>query len=124
MKVFIADDSSAVRERLCSMISEMHGITIIGAAADGNDAINGILQHDPDVVILDLRLPKKNGIDVLNYIKKKGASSKIIIFTNYPTPQYQQRCMEEGADHFLRKTKDLEKLTRILQDYQQLVDGE
>ena len=123
MKVFIADDSSAIRERLRSMISEMYGISIIGEAADGQDAIDGILHYDPDVVILDLRLPKINGIEVMVSIKKQSVLSKIIIFTNYPTQQYLQRCMEEGADHFLRKTKDLEKLIRILKNYQKLVDG-
>lgn len=115
MKVFIADDSSAIRERLELLISEISGAEVIGMAKDGVEATDCILQLRPDVVILDIRLPLRNGIDVLRDIRHGGSTSRVIIFTNYPFPQYRQRCMKEGADYFFDKSTDFEKVQTLLE---------
>jgi DNA-binding NarL/FixJ family response regulator len=69
MKVVIADNSEAVRERLSSMISEVPGVEISGQAKDGQEAIFLIEEIKPDVVVLDIRMPKGSSIDVLKYIR-------------------------------------------------------
>lgn len=70
-----------------------------------------------DVVILDIRMPGRNGLDVLRDIKEGSPESKVIILTNYPYPQYRRRCMEEGADFFFDKSSEFEKVTEVLEKY-------
>jgi DNA-binding NarL/FixJ family response regulator len=110
MRLFIADDSEILRLRLIDMLSEIEGIEIIGQAQNSLDAIESIEELNPHVVILDIRMPQVNGIEVLEAIKKDDESPTVIIFTNYPYPQYRKRCMDLGADFFFDKSTEFEKL--------------
>ena len=113
MKVFIADDSAIVRESLTDMLSELPEIEIIGQAEDGLQATNIITKLNPDVVILDIRMPRGNGIDVLQNIKKNNPALIVIMLTNYPYPQYRKKCMDLGADFFFDKSTEFEKVTEV-----------
>ncbi len=110
MRIFIADDSELLRVRLVDMLSEIEGIEIIGQAQNSLDAIESIERLNPHVVILDVRIPQGNGIKVLEEIKKNLKPPKVIIFTNYPYPQYQKVYMDAGADFFFNKSTEFEKL--------------
>ncbi len=110
MRIFIADDSEILRVRLIDMLSEIEGIEIIGQAQDSLSAIESIERLNPHVVILDVRMPQGNGIKVLEEIKKNLQSPKVIIFTNYPYPQYRKKYMDAGADFFFNKSTEFEKL--------------
>jgi DNA-binding NarL/FixJ family response regulator len=110
MRLFIADDSEILRVRLVDMLSEIEGIEIIGQAQESLDAIESIQKLNPQVVILDIRMPRINSIKVLKAIKKDDQSPTVIIFTNYPYPQYRKRCMDLGADFFFDKSTEFEKL--------------
>ena len=114
MKVFIADDSQVIRERLSALLSEIEGLEIIGEAKDGLEGRDAILEQKPDVVILDIRMPWRNGLDMLRDIKESNPDIKVIILTNYPYPQYRRRCMEEGADYFFDKSSEFEKVPEVL----------
>ena len=70
----------------------------------------------PDAVILDIRLPRKSGIEVLRDIKKDKPSPVVIILTNYPYPQYQKECTEAGADYFLNKSTEFNKIADVLKN--------
>ena len=110
MRLFIAYDSEILRVRLIDMLSEIEGIEIVGQAQGSLEAIESIQELNPHVVILDIRMPRINGIKVLETIKKDGGSPTVIIFTNYPYPQYRKRCMDLGADFFFNKSTEFEKL--------------
>jgi len=110
MRIFIADDSKMLRVRLIDMLSEIEGVEIIGQAQDSLGAIKSIQKLNPHVVILDIRMPQENGIKVLEAIKKNNQPPKVIIFTNYPYPQYRKRYMDAGADFFFNKSTEFEKL--------------
>ncbi len=114
MKVFIADDSQVIRERLSALLSDIEGIEVIGEAKDGLEGRDAILEQKPDVVILDIRMPWRNGLDMLRDIKESNPDIKVIILTNYPYPQYRRRCMEEGADYFFDKSSEFEKVPEVL----------
>ena len=117
MKVFIADDSELVRERLKAMLSELTEIEIIGQAQDGIEATSSIRKLKPDVVILDIRMPGGSGIQVLQNIKKDKQAPIVIILTNYPYPQYRKKCMEVGADFFFDKSTEFEKIPEVLKRF-------
>jgi DNA-binding NarL/FixJ family response regulator len=110
MRLFIADDSEILGVRLIDMLSEIEGIKIIGQAQESLEAIESIQKLNPHVVILDIRMPQVNGIKVLEAIKKDDQSPTVIIFKNYPYPQYRKRWLELGADFFLDKSTEFKKL--------------
>lgn len=115
MKVFIADDSSEIRKRIIAMLSDLEErIETIREAGNVQDAINSIHEFDPDVVILDIRMPGGSGIDVLQKIEKRNKVPVIIILTNYPHSQYRKKCMEAGADFFFNKSRDFEEIVKVV----------
>jgi len=115
MRVFIADDSEVVAERLKTMLSELPGIEIAGQARDAPEATKSILETEPDVVILDIRMPMGSGIEVLREIKQRKTATTVIMLTNYPYPQYRKRCLDAGADFFLDKSGEFNKIIGILE---------
>ncbi len=119
LKVFITDDSLIVREHLVTMLDELAGIEIVGQAENVAEAISGIQNLQPDVVILDIRMPDGSGIDVLRHIKQDGVGPMVIILTNYPYPGYRQKCMQAGADFFLDKSTEFDQIPKLLERFKQ-----
>ena len=114
MRVFIADDSMLILERLKTMFSEHPEIEIVGEAQDGIGAIKTIRKLNPDVVVLDIKMPGVDGLDVLKDIKNNYQNIKVIMLTNYPYPQYRRKCMELGADYFFKKSTEFENVMGAL----------
>jgi|SRR5579863_684408 len=113
MKIFIVDDSSVVVERLAGIIRRVRGIELVGWAADVPGATERIAKLGPDILILDLHMPGGSGIDVLKEVKSLFPNIKVIVLTNYPSPQHRKRCLELGADYFLDKSSEFGKLPDI-----------
>lgn len=118
IKVFIVDDSLIVREHLVTMLDELVGIEIVGQAENVADAISGIRLRQPDVVILDIRMPGGNGIDVLQTIKQYEAAPMVIILTNYPYAGYRQKCLQAGADFFLDKSTEFDQIPDLFERFE------
>jgi DNA-binding NarL/FixJ family response regulator len=116
MKIVIADDSSLLRERIKSLLNNINNVSVVGEALNGVEALQLIREKEPDLVILDIRMPEMNGIEVLKKIKELKMKVKVCILTNYPYPQYKKRCFEAGADYFLSKTEDFEKINIVITD--------
>jgi len=98
LKVFVTDDSATVRERLVTMVLALPGISVVGQARDGPEAVDAIRRTRPDVVILDIRMPGRNGIDVLRQVREMQPAPKVIMLTNYAYQQYRRACESAGAD--------------------------
>ena len=116
MNVFIADDSSILRERLVAMLTEIPLVNIVGTAQDGVESTERILKIRPELAVLDIRMPKRNGIHVLRAVKLARPETQIIMLTNYPYPQYQKKCLDEGAEYFFNKYTDFEKVVEVIAD--------
>jgi len=113
MKVFIADDSAIVRERVISILSDLDDIEIIGEAQNADEAVENVLKLKPDVVIMDIRMPG-SGISALQKIKNRKDAPITIMFTNYPYEQYKKKCMEIGAEYFFSKSEGIVKIIEVL----------
>ena len=113
LKLFIVDNSMLIVVRLINILSEIENIKIIGVANNATKAVEYILKSSPDVVILDIHMPDGNGIDILKQIKKEKPSIKVLMLTNYPESDYKKICMKEGADYFLDKSIEFEKVIDI-----------
>jgi DNA-binding NarL/FixJ family response regulator len=114
MNIFVVDDSAVFRERLIEMLSGIPGLKVIGQAQNAQDAIKDIKKLKPDMVILDIRMLGRNGIDIIKNIKKGKEAPLVIIFTNYPYSQYRKKCKEAGADFFFDKSTEFHKVVEVL----------
>jgi YesN/AraC family two-component response regulator len=114
VKVVIADDSALVRERLAALVSDLEDVELVGQASNAPEAIEITQRLKPDVVILDVRMPGGNGIQVLEAIKKKNAAPVAIILTAFPYPQYRKKCLEVGAEFFFDKATEFERVAQVV----------
>ena len=114
MKVVIVDDSAEIRERLTAMLGEIPGVEIAGQAATVAESISAVHLLKPDVVILDLRLPDGNGLDVLRLIQREQIQTRVIVLTNYAYPQYEKRVIVAGAYAFLNKARDFIRVADLV----------
>lgn len=114
VSVYIVEDAAAVQSRLRQAISETGTARLAGVADCESDAIRGIVETSPDVVILDLQLRLGSGMRVLEAIRAKGCSALVVVQTNFALPEYRERCLRHGADHFLDKTQDAWRLFELL----------
>ena len=115
MKLFVADDSSLVRERIVRLISGVQNTEVVGEAADGVETLRLIKDSKPDLVILDLKMPKASGLEILPLIKSLSSRPLVMILTNYATSSHRAACAKLGADYFFDKSKDIEKAIEVIE---------
>lgn len=117
MKVYVVEDSAAVRERLLEMIREIEDVEVVGEAETYDTAVAGILSTRPDVAVLDIKLADErgSGIDVLAAVKKGLPAIRAIMLSNYATPQHMKASADAGAEYFLDKSADFERIAEILE---------
>lgn len=112
MNVFIADDEEIVLEGLKYVIDwDSLGFSICGTATNGRDALNSILSLKPDLVLMDIRMPKLNGIDVVQEAVSQGYLGKFIILSGVANFKMAQTAMRNGVDFYLTKPIDEDELT-------------
>jgi two-component system nitrate/nitrite response regulator NarL len=114
MKIVIADDSSLLRERIKFLLKNINSDSVLFDATNGLEALRLIEEIKPDLVILDIRMPELNGIEVLKRIRELKLHVKVCILTNYSYPLYKLKCFEAGADYFLNKTEDFEDINNVI----------
>ncbi len=116
MKVFIADDSPPVVERLTDLLRGLPGIEFAGDAGNVLAVLRCVRQLQPDALILDLEMPGGSGLDVLRAVRRDLPDLQVLICTNYPYPQYRSECLAAGANYFLDKSAEFDKIPTILRD--------
>ncbi|MBT8379620.1 MAG: response regulator transcription factor [Ignavibacteria bacterium] len=116
LRVVIVDDSNLVRERLVKMLGAVPNLEIVGEAANSQDALEVFRDQKPHVVIVDIKIPGENGIEVLKKIKKINQAVIVIIITNYPFTQYRTKCLENGADYFFDKSNEYSEVIRTIEN--------
>ena len=113
MKVLIIDDSAVISQGLKRLLKDIEGIEIVDVVEDGIQAIKAFSETDPDLIILDLMIPKMNGIEVLKNIRTNNDRVIIIVLSNYNQSYFRKLSSELGADYFLDKSADFEKVYKI-----------
>lgn len=116
MRVLIADDSAVVVERLADLLREIPAVELVGKAGTVSEAIVNIQVMNPDAVILDLQMPDGTGLDVLRAIRPNHPFLQVVICTNYPYPKYREECLLAGANFFLDKSTEFERIPLIFQE--------
>lgn len=114
--VIIVDDHALMREGLKKILELDDDIDVIGQAGDGEEALEKIKEHKPDVVLLDINMPKVSGIEVLRRAKDLGIESKIIMLTIHDDREYLQETIKIGANGYVLKDSDADSLIKAIKD--------
>ncbi len=118
IKILIADDHRIVREGLKLILEEPSDISVISEASDGFEVLSLVRKNKYDVIILDISMPGKSGLDVLKEIRKDKPKLPILILSAYPEDQYAVRVIKAGANGYLTKESAPEELITAIRRVQ------
>jgi DNA-binding NarL/FixJ family response regulator len=108
IKIVLADDHALIRAGYKSILEDVDDIDLIGEASDGEEAVLKVLKLKPDVVVLDITMPKKSGLDAAKEIRKANSEVKILMLSMHKEEAYIRRSIENGANGYLVKDTDSE----------------
>lgn len=114
IRVLIVDDHAIVRQGLRRILEEVNGIRVGGESANGVEALKMMRSEKWDMVLLDISMPEKNGIDTLKRIMDGDRGAKVLILSMYPEDQYAVRLMKSGASGYLTKEAAPEQLVEAI----------
>ena len=102
-RIVIAEDHRILREGLCSLLSSNPNFEIVGEAGDGMDAIRCAEKNMPDLILIDLSMPKMSGLDAIGEIRKASPNTKILVLTVHKAEEYVLEALKAGADGYILK---------------------
>ncbi len=114
LQVLVVEDSALVCDRIAEIVGSVPGVEVSGRAGSEADALSVLDRGGIDIVILDLQLRSGTGFGVLRRLQNRSDRPVVVVFTNFAVPTYQERARMLGAEYFLDKVLDLEKLPRVL----------
>jgi DNA-binding NarL/FixJ family response regulator len=103
IKVLIADDHQDFRRVVHDFLNRLPNVSVVGEAADGDDAVKKVEKLFPDVVLMDISMPMMNGIEATRVIKQRWPETKVLISTTHDDPLYRKQALEAHADGFILK---------------------
>jgi len=103
VRVAIVDDDALVRTGLIMMLDGVHGISIVGEAADGDQVMGLVDSHSPDVILMDIRMPKVDGITATAKVRRRPSPPEVLVLTTFDTDDHVVRALRAGASGFLLK---------------------
>lgn len=118
IRIVLADDHAVMREGTRRIMEDYPDLTVVGEADDGEQALEMVKRLQPDVAVLDIRMPKLNGIKVVQQIKGCCPSTKTLILTAYDDDDYILAAMEAGASGYLLKTVEPNELADSIRSVQ------
>ena len=116
IQVLICDDHPIVQIGLRSLLTERPGMELVGQAVDGEEAVSLAKSIKPDVIVMDIVMPRKNGIDAMSEIKKSNPHIRILVFSNFSDDNYVFPAIKAGANGYLLKDSTPEELIQAISD--------
>jgi DNA-binding NarL/FixJ family response regulator len=110
IRIVLADDQDLVREGLRMMLEAEHDIEVVGEARNGLEALDAARAHDPDVLLMDLRMPELDGLEATARLVGSNARTRVLVLTTFDLDEYVYRAMKAGASGFLLKDANREQL--------------
>jgi DNA-binding NarL/FixJ family response regulator len=103
VRVLIVDDDTLVRSALSLMLGGRDDLEIVGEASDGDQVVEAVRSHTPDVVLMDIRMPRRNGIEATRDVAALADAPRVIVLTTFDTEEHVFEALAAGADGFLVK---------------------
>ncbi|WP_156252212.1 response regulator [Pseudactinotalea terrae] len=110
IRIVVADDHPVVRDGVASTLSSTPGLEVVGQASDGPEAVELVAALQPDVVVMDLRMPGGGGVEAVRELRRRGASARVLVLTTYDTDSDTIAAVEAGATGYLLKDAPTETL--------------
>jgi len=114
INVMIADDHSLMRKGLQQILELEDDIRVIAQAKDGNEAVEKAISTQPDVILMDINMPKKNGLEAIKELKEKGSTARIIVLTIHEDREYLRKSMKAGASGYIMKDAESDHLIEAI----------
>jgi PAS domain S-box-containing protein len=115
VRVVIGDDAPESRALLEAMLATRTGITIVGSASDGAEAVQLVVDHRPDLIFLDVAMPVMDGLEAASEIRARGDSTKVIVLSAYGADRMAAQALAAGADAYLEKSAATDELFSLIQ---------
>jgi len=116
INVILADDHAVVRSGIRQFLESTGEIQVVAEAEDGERAMALVQKYNPDVVVLDIQMPKASGIEVTRWLRKNGSPVGVLILTAYDEDPYVNAVLQAGANGFVLKTASPEEIIRAVKD--------
>jgi DNA-binding NarL/FixJ family response regulator len=113
VRVLIADDQRLFAESLMAVLSEDERVEVVGIAANGEEAVKLVSELEPDVILMDLKMPVMDGLEATRRIRETGLSVQVLLLTGTEAPIGAQDAIDAGANAFLRKERSVEELRQL-----------
>jgi DNA-binding NarL/FixJ family response regulator len=110
LRLFLADDHEIVRFGLRNLLESQFGWSVIGEAADGKEAVDRIMLLEPDIALLDISMPNKNGLEAAREIISRGSRTKILILSVHDSQDVIQQVLDSGARGYVLKSDAMRDL--------------
>jgi response regulator of citrate/malate metabolism len=117
LNILLVDDAVLITKRIAQLIEEVNCVNSVVIANNFEQAIEVINNQSFNVILLDIHLPGKSGVDILDYIKEKNIATDVIMVTNKVSQYYKDLCFEKGAKHFLDKSREFENIAPLIEGY-------
>ena len=110
VRVVLADDQPVIRHGLAAILAATPGIEVVGTASDGDELVDLVVRTVPDVALVDVRMPRVDGIEATRRVTTSGSSTRIVILTTFDLDEYVYDALQAGASGFLLKDVTAERL--------------
>jgi len=114
MNIVLADDSNIIIDSLLQLLENIEDVKIVKSCNNGISALNTIKEVNPDLAIIDIKMPGLSGIEVISELKKEKNSTVFIVYSFYATDYYKELAEKKGADFFISKSDNLEKIINVI----------
>lgn len=114
VSVLIADDHDLIREGIKTILRDQPGYRVVGEAVDGEEAVNHVKRLKPDVLLLDITMPKRSGLDLIEQVHRLSPATKIIIISVHRSHLYLTKALQSGVKGYLHKDNATEDLLPAL----------
>jgi DNA-binding NarL/FixJ family response regulator len=114
--VLICDDNQPLRALVRDVVGLRPSLRVVGEARDGNEAIEEAARLQPDVILLDLAMPRRTGLDALPELRKVAPAAKIIVFSGFSTASLAEEALALGAARYLAKGADIDEINDAIEE--------
>lgn len=118
-RILVVDEAKTTRERVCAMLAEVEGVEVVGCSPQPEAIMPRLEASRPDCVVIDVPARGPEGFELLREVRERAPQCKLIVLTNHVSDEFRLRSEGAGADHFLSKAHEFEKLIDLVRALEQ-----